>query len=208
MFGMIVFPMQIRSSEQQKKQPVACNRITSSHSSSKPSISLAARPASARRAAIEVTHVPAPIRNRDRLIGTGEPVLPRYERIAFEKSLIAPHGEPLAAFVCPGHLLLDATLDLTLDRHRDLLRRGTVLVDESDPGTMPVALLLGARRAGCEPAQKWRSPDDFEADALRGDGCHRPSPPYSLRSPISTIAPSWLMNLAWMRCWPGRKAPG
>ena len=88
----------------------------------------------------EVTHVPAPIRNRDRLIGTGEPVLPRYERIAFEKSLIAPHGEPLAAFVCPGHPLLDATLDLTLDRHRDLLRRGTVLVDESDPGTLPRVL--------------------------------------------------------------------
>src|SRR5207253_2871953 len=49
----------------------------------------------------EVTHVPAPIRNRDRMIGTGEPVLPRYERIAFEKSLIAPQVQPLAAFVCP-----------------------------------------------------------------------------------------------------------
>ncbi len=85
----------------------------------------------------EVTHVPAPVRNRDRLIGTGEPVLPRYERIVFEKSLIAPQGEPLAAFVCPGHPLLDATLDLTLDRHRDLLRRGTVLVDDRDPGTTP-----------------------------------------------------------------------
>ena len=33
----------------------------------------------------EITHVPAPIRNRDRLIGIGEPVLPRYERITFEK---------------------------------------------------------------------------------------------------------------------------
>ena len=88
----------------------------------------------------EVTHVPAPVRNRDRLIGIGEPVLPRYERIAFEKSLIAPQGEPLAAFVCPGHPLLDATLDLTLDRHRDLLRRGTVLVDERDPGTTPRVL--------------------------------------------------------------------
>jgi superfamily II DNA or RNA helicase len=88
----------------------------------------------------EVTHVPAPVRNRDRLIGTGEPVLPRYERIAFEKSLIAPQGEPLAAFVCPGHPLLDATLDLTLDRHRDLLRRGTMLVDEGDPGTTPRVL--------------------------------------------------------------------
>jgi superfamily II DNA or RNA helicase len=88
----------------------------------------------------EVTHVPAPIRNRDRLIGTGEPVLPRYERIAFEKSLIAPQGQPLAAFVCPGHPLLDATLDLTLERHRDLLRRGTILVDDGDPGMTPRVL--------------------------------------------------------------------
>src|ERR1700719_179315 len=88
----------------------------------------------------EVTHVPAPVRNRDRLIGVGEPVLPRYERIVFEKSLIAPQGQPLAAFVCPGHPLLDATVDLTLDRHRDLLRRGTVLVDERDPGMEPRAV--------------------------------------------------------------------
>jgi SNF2 family DNA or RNA helicase len=34
----------------------------------------------------EVTHVPAPVRNRDRLIGVGEPVLPRYERIVFKRS--------------------------------------------------------------------------------------------------------------------------
>jgi superfamily II DNA or RNA helicase len=94
-----------------------------------------ARQREARR--YEVTHVPAPVRNRDRLIGTGEPVLPRYERIAFEKSLIAPQGEPLAAFICPGHPLLDATLDLTLNRHRDLLRRGTVLIDDGDTGTTP-----------------------------------------------------------------------
>ena len=88
----------------------------------------------------EVTHVPAPVRNRDRLIGIGEPVLPRYERIAFEKSLVAPQGQPLAAFVCPGHPLLDATIDLTLERHRDLLRRGAVLVDERDPGAQPRVL--------------------------------------------------------------------
>ena len=88
----------------------------------------------------EVTHVPAPVRNRDRQIGAGDPVLSRYERIAFEKDLIAPQGQPLAAFVCPGHPLLDAALDLTLERHRDLLKRGTVLVDDRDPGTSPRVL--------------------------------------------------------------------
>jgi hypothetical protein len=90
----------------------------------------------------EITHVPAPIRNRDRLIGIGEPVLTRYERIAFEKTLVAPQGEPLAAFVCPGHPLLDSVIDLTLERHRDLLKRGTVLVDERDPGTKPTQKIV------------------------------------------------------------------
>jgi hypothetical protein len=66
--------------------------------------------------------------------------LPRYERIAFEKALVAPQGQPLAAFVCPGHPLLDAVIDLTLERNRDLLKRGTVLVDERDPGTSPRVL--------------------------------------------------------------------
>ena len=98
----------------------------------------AARQREARR--YEITHVPAPVRNRDRLIGIGEPVLPRYERIAFEKSLVAPQGQPLAAFVCPGHPLLDAVIDLTLERHRDLLKRGAVLVDERDEGDRPRVL--------------------------------------------------------------------
>jgi SNF2 family DNA or RNA helicase len=88
----------------------------------------------------EISYVPAPVRNRDRLIGLGEPVLPRYERIAFDKALLAPQGQPLAAFVCPGHPLLDAVIDLTLERNRDLLKRGTVLVDERDPGTQPRVL--------------------------------------------------------------------
>ena len=90
----------------------------------------------------EITHVPAPVRHRDRLIGTGEPVLPRYERIAFDKPLVAPQGQPLAAFVCPGHPLLDSVIDLTLERHRDLLKRGTVLVDERDGGTQPRMLFF------------------------------------------------------------------
>lgn len=88
----------------------------------------------------EITNVPAPIRNRDRLIGIGEPVLPRYERIAFEKDLVSPQGQPMAAFVCPGHPLLDSTIDLVLERHRDLLRRGAILVDDRDSGVEPRVL--------------------------------------------------------------------
>src|SRR6266566_2864241 len=89
----------------------------------------------------EITHVPAVIRSRDRQIGTGEAVLPRYERITFEKTLISVPGKPLAAFVCPGHPLLDATIDLVLERYRDLLKRGAVLVDPNDPGEEPRSLV-------------------------------------------------------------------
>ena len=88
----------------------------------------------------QVSHVPAVIRSRDRHIGMGQPILPRYERIVFEKDLIAPQDHPNAAFVCPGHPLLNSVLDLTLERNRDLLRQGTVLVDESDYGDVPRVL--------------------------------------------------------------------
>ena len=82
----------------------------------------------------EITHVPAIVRNRDRSIGTGQPVLTRYERITFEKDFVSIQGKPLAEFVCPGHPLLDATIDLILERYRDLLKRGALLVDPNDPG--------------------------------------------------------------------------
>ena len=89
----------------------------------------------------QVNHVPAQVRDRDRLIGLGEPVLQRYERITFEKSLMAPPGQPPAAFVCPGHPLLDATIDLTLERHRGVLRQSSVLVDDNDDGDRPKVLM-------------------------------------------------------------------
>jgi hypothetical protein len=85
----------------------------------------------------EITNVPASVRNRDRSIGVGEPILRRYERAAFEKDLLTPEGQPLAAFVCPGHPLLNAVIDLALERNRDLLKQGTILVDDRDLGTEP-----------------------------------------------------------------------
>ncbi|MEJ5189575.1 MAG: helicase-related protein, partial [Breznakiellaceae bacterium] len=85
----------------------------------------------------EITHVPAIVRQRDRLIGRREPVLSRYERVTFEKNWVHLPGRPLAALLCPGHPLLDAVIDLTLEHNRELLKRGTILVDENDGGTDP-----------------------------------------------------------------------
>ena len=118
----------------------------------------------------EITHVPAVVRNRDRQIGRGDAVLQRYERITFEKELIAVPGKPLAAFICPGHPLLEATIDLIIERNRDLLKRGAVLVDEADPGDQVRTLVYlehavqDARVDAFGPAA-----DRLQADAVRRD---------------------------------------
>ena len=81
----------------------------------------------------ELTKVPGRIRDRAREAVMRPGVLGTYERIAFEKDRVAVQGLPLAEFVCPGHPLLEATIDLVLQDHRELLRRGALLVDETDP---------------------------------------------------------------------------
>jgi superfamily II DNA or RNA helicase len=89
----------------------------------------------------EITHVPAELRRRDRQIGLGAPMLRRYERVTFEKNLIAVDGRPLAQFVTPGHPLLDGTIDLIIERYDALLRKGAVLIDEADPSDTPSVLV-------------------------------------------------------------------
>ena len=87
----------------------------------------------------EVTRVPPSLRDRDRLIGRIDPVLERYRRICFDKAGIA--GQPQATLVAPGHPLLDALVDLTLERYRELLTRGATLVDESNRYDAPRVLI-------------------------------------------------------------------
>jgi len=79
-----------------------------------------------------INNVPANIRNHARERGMGA-MSQKYERICFEKSLMNIADKPTATFVCPGHPLLDATLGLLLRRERDALKRGGILVDETDP---------------------------------------------------------------------------
>jgi len=85
----------------------------------------------------EITRVPSAIKNRGRQIGIGSPVSNRYERICFEKTLIAVQGKPLASFVSPGHPLLSSVIDLILERYESLLRKGGILVDENDLSNDP-----------------------------------------------------------------------
>lgn len=79
----------------------------------------------------EIRHVPGGIYNRSGL-GVGKPILRQYDRITFEKDRVNVQGKPLAEFVCPGHPLLDATLSAILERHRNLLKQGTILIDPNE----------------------------------------------------------------------------
>ncbi|MBX7135129.1 MAG: DUF3883 domain-containing protein [Fimbriimonadaceae bacterium] len=88
----------------------------------------------------EITRVPGLLRERDRQIGLGPPVLYRYERVTFEKDLINVPGKPTAAFLCPGHPLLGAVIDVILEQNRGLLRRGAILIDPANRTDTPRAL--------------------------------------------------------------------
>ncbi|POR41167.1 helicase-related protein [Methylobacterium sp. V23] len=88
----------------------------------------------------EITHVPVRIRERDRQIGTGAPIQKQYERICFEKSKI--NQQPVAAFICPGHPLLEAVISLLREQYEQIMRQGAILVDETDPGNALSAVFL------------------------------------------------------------------
>jgi superfamily II DNA or RNA helicase len=89
-----------------------------------------------------ISSVPAIIRQRDRQIGRGAPVLTKYERVTFDKELVRYLGAPVAELIAPGHPLLTAIIDLVLERHRGLFTQGTVLVDEVDERDVPRVLVM------------------------------------------------------------------
>lgn len=88
----------------------------------------------------EITHVPVRMRERDRQIGTGAPIQKQYERICFEKERI--NQQPVAAFVCPGHPLLEAVISIVREQYDQILRQGAILVDDLDHGQDLHAIFL------------------------------------------------------------------
>lgn len=76
----------------------------------------------------ELRNVPARIRDKAKELHPGQPVNRQYARITFDKNLIRS-SLPEAAFICPGHPLLDAVLALTLQQNQAVLKQGSVLID-------------------------------------------------------------------------------
>jgi superfamily II DNA or RNA helicase len=100
---------------------------------------LGGRIAEREKGRFEILRVPSVLKERDRLIGRGDPVLDRYARVTFEKTLVI--GQPQAELLAPGHPLLESVVDLVLERFGPLLAQGAVLVDEADEGIEPMLLV-------------------------------------------------------------------
>ena len=83
----------------------------------------------------EIISVPYAVRSRDMVIGAGQPVLNRYERICFDKKFCTVQGQPQAELICPGHPLLNAIIHLIREKSADVMKRGAILVDDSDYST-------------------------------------------------------------------------
>lgn len=89
----------------------------------------------------EITNVPAVLLNRSPNHGLAAPVLRRYERIVFDRDLIRRRGRAEAALLAPGHPLMDAVVDVTVERHAAVLKAGSVLIDRTDTGQTPRLLV-------------------------------------------------------------------
>ena len=101
----------------------------------------------------EITRVPAEIRNAGQRLASGVPVVSAYSRVTFEKSLVAAPGLSRAQLLAPGHPLLDATVQLVLERYGTLLKQGAVLVADADGSEDARALvyLEHSIQNACEP---------------------------------------------------------
>lgn len=90
----------------------------------------------------EIKHVPANVRRKHAIDGTRRPVLERYERITFDRSLMRILHKPFADLVHPAHPLMSALIDIVLDTDEQSLHSGTVLVDPTDPSTTPRLMFM------------------------------------------------------------------
>ena len=135
----------------------------------------------------EITHVPSAVRDRDRQLGTGAPVLSKYERITFEKKFVNVTGEAKADLVAPGHPLLDTVVDLMIEQNSATLKHGAVLIDTEDQGETPRLLIAMTQSIsdGNTPARTISKRFDFVELTSTGEVFGVGQAPYLDYSPAS-----------------------
>lgn len=94
----------------------------------------------------QVLRVPPRVVGQARRTNRWAPVPDSYERVTFTKEHIRLDGGADAALIAPGHPLLQAVLDLTVDDLAPVLRAGTVFVDRRENQADEPALLFAVEQ--------------------------------------------------------------
>jgi superfamily II DNA or RNA helicase len=80
-----------------------------------------------------IPHVPRTLRESRSSLGVAYPIAKSYEAITFEKEFVHVDGRSEdAALICPGHPLLSAVIDEILNKNQNMLKRGTIFIDDRD----------------------------------------------------------------------------
>ncbi len=82
----------------------------------------------------EIQHVPSVIRNNSMRNIFGEPVAKSYKRICFDKNSCNISGVESAELLASGHPLLTAVSSKIFEQYGNVLKRGTIFIDDADVG--------------------------------------------------------------------------
>ena len=158
----------------------------------------------------EITYVPGALRSRGAAVGSLEPVMPKYERVCFDKRFIGGAGKKPASLICPGHSLMEAVTGLIRERHVNLLRQGAIFVDEMEEGAdAPLRLLVYIESvikdgAATEDGARRVVSRQLHFVELDGRGGHRnagPAPYLDYSDPTAEEAAAvleWLPSQGWL----------
>ncbi len=143
------------------------------------------------------------IRDRNRLIGAGAPIVARYERVCFDRDRVRLPGSVRAELLTPCHPLLETIVDLTVEGNASTLKQGAILVDRSDLGETP-RLLVALTQAidnGHQPA--FTVSKRFEFVELTPDGGTRAGSPapyldYESITAEETVAVAQVVEQPWL----------
>ncbi|WP_434968844.1 helicase-related protein [Microbacterium sp. bgisy207] len=94
----------------------------------------------------EITRIPQRVIDTARRLNRWAPVPERYERATFETAHVRPENQTQAALLAPGHPLLQAVIELTIEDLGPVLKRGTVFVDRREQQSEHTALLYAVEQ--------------------------------------------------------------
>lgn len=129
----------------------------------------------------EITRVPSRVIDTARRINRWAPAAEQYERITFEFARMHPDGLADASLIAPGHPLLHAVIEATIEDLGPTLRKGTVLVDRRTKQTnAPMLMFSVEQRIENTAAEADTVSHHFDYPLLEQDGTVTVSaaPPY------------------------------